>query len=521
MSLGQRLRSFAAVAKANFVPFERPDRIPRALLAAAQWGLGTCALLAAAAARYPTADAVIDDEGSITFEELWNRGRALALALRARGAVEGAAVGVMCRNHRGFVVACAAIAASGADLVLLNTGFAAPQLADVVADEHVAIVIHDDEFSDLVARCGAAHTFDEATTAAMSCGPDYAGRPTREGRVIILTSGTTGRPRGAARRADAGAAEAAGALLARIPLRARDTQVVSAPLFHAWGFAHLMFGLGRSATTVVSRRFDPSATLTDIERHRARVLVVVPVMLQRILGLAPTELARRDTSSLEIIALSGSALGGRMATEAINRFGPVIYNTYGSTEVAVASIATPDDLRRHPTTVGRPAPGVVVRILGNDGNDVATGANGRIFVGNGGRFDGYTSGVAKETQHDLLASGDVGHFDHEGLLFVDGREDDMVISGGENLFPGEVEELLLHHQRIADAAVIGVPDDEFGQVLAAFVVVAPGHTLTADDVRDYVRTRLARFKVPKTVAFLDELPRTTTGKVLRNQLPNP
>lgn len=518
MSLSRRLRSVAAVARANFVHFERPDRVPRAMLAAAQWGLGTCGLMAAAAARYPMADAIIDDEGSITFDDLWKRGRALALGLRAAGAGERAAVGVMCRNHRGFVVACAAVAASGADLVLLNTGFAAPQLADVVAAEHVGIVIHDDEFGDIVARCGAAHTFDETATTAMSLGPDYAGRPAKEGRVIILTSGTTGRPRGAARRADVGTIEAAGALLARIPLRARDTQVVSAPLFHAWGLSHLVFGLSRNATTVVSRRFDPSATLAAIGRHRARVLVGVPVMLQRILGLAPQELARHDTSSLEIIALSGSALGGRLATEAINRFGPVLYNTYGSTEVAVASIATPDDLRRHPTTVGQPAPGVVVRILDNEANDVPTGSSGRIFVGNAGRFDGYTSGGGKETRHDLLASGDVGHFDHEGLLFVDGRDDDMVISGGENLFPGEVEELLLHHQDIADAAVIGVPDDEFGQVLAAFVVVKTGHMLTVDDVKAYVRARLARFKVPKTVTFLDELPRTTTGKILRNRL---
>jgi fatty-acyl-CoA synthase len=305
----------------------------------------------------------------------------------------------------------------------------------------------------------------------------------------------------------------------RIPFRARDVQVVPAPFFHAWGLSHLMLGIARCATTVTARRFDPAETLAALTRHQARVLAVVPVMLQRI--VAADASGSDAPTSLQVIATSGSALGGRLATDTLRRFGPVLYNTYGSTEVALASIADPEQLRRHPTTVGTPAPGVRVEILDAQGQVVPDGTIGRIFVGNDARFDGYTSGGTKEIVNGLMSSGDLGHFEQTDagrLLFVDGRDDDMVISGGENLFPGEVEELLLHHPEITDAAVVGVPDDEFGQVLAAFVVRGRGSRLDAEAVRRHVRENLARFKVPKRVELVKEIPRNATGKILRNQL---
>jgi fatty-acyl-CoA synthase len=308
------------------------------------------------------------------------------------------------------------------------------------------------------------------------------------------------------------------AVLERIPLRPRDIQVVAAPLFHAWGLSHLMFGITRCATSVVAPRFDAEATLRSIEQHRAGVLVAVPVMLRRILALDPQVLDAVDTSSLRIIAVSGSALGGQLATGLAERFGPVVYNTYGSTEVAVASIATPADLRRHPTTVGRVADSVRVEILDGEGRQVPTGASGRIFVGNGARFEGYTDGGNKEQRNGLLSSGDVGHLDADGYLFVDGRDDDMIVSGGENVFPIEVEELLGRHPAIAEAAVVGVPDERFGQALVAFVVLRDGVSLTNEDLRAVVREQLARHKVPREVVFVDELPRNTTGKVLRQTL---
>ena len=160
---------------------------------------------------------------------------------------------------------------------------------------------------------------------------------------------------------------------------------------------------------------------------------------------------------------------------------------------------------------------MTIEILDAAGNPVPPGEIGRVFVGSAMRFDGYTNGGDKERIRGLLSSGDMGRFVGD-RLFVEGRDDDMIVSGGENVFPGEVEELLRDHDSIADAAVVGIPDDEFGQVLAAFVVLEAGQRLTAAHVKDHVRDHLARHKVPRRVEFIDELPRNTTGKVVRTEL---
>ena len=520
MSIASKLNAAAVLARANFNLFERPDRIAKAMLTAVPWGMTAAAALAASVARTPDRAAIIDDEGPLSYEALWRHSDALAAKLITIGAKPGVNVAVLCRNHRGFVEAMVAVGKTGANLVLMNTGFAGPQLADVIEAEHITILIHDNDFDELASDVVGCALLDGSTARAAAVTGATVPPNRHQGRTVILTSGTTGRPKGAARDPDAGALEGVAALLSRVPLRPGDVQVVAAPLFHAWGLSHLMLGITRCATTVVMPRFDPAATLDSLGRHHARVLVAVPVLLQRIMSLGEDALAaaRLRTSDLQIIAVSGSALGGHLATALARQFGPVVYNTYGSTEVSVAAVATPDDLRRHPTTVGKPAPGVRVEILDNRRQPVAIGRSGRIFVGNASRFDGYTNGETKESVHGLLSSGDVGHFDADGYLFVDGRDDDMIISGGENLFPSEVEELLAGHPSVADVAVVGVPDEQFGQVLAAFVVRVPGRKLTAEAVRKHVRDNLARFKVPKTVTFVDELPRNQTGKILKREL---
>ena len=520
MSLVSRLTAGVIVARSGTVAFERPDRLPRALLAMAPWGVSLPGGVAAAAARYPDRIAVSDDAGPTTYRELWKRVNAVARSLTSMGIAPGTRVGLLCRNHRGFVEWLTAAAATGADVVFLNTGFAGPQLADVVASEHIDVVIHDDEFSAIVADCGARLTYDETAMAAMAKSGGRARPRMSQGAMIILTSGTTGRPKGAARRSDPAAIEGVAALLERLPYRLGDTQVIAAPLFHAWGLSNLLLGISRCTTNVLSRRFDPAATLHAVSAHHADVLVVVPVMLARILALPPDVVAQESTVALRVIASSGSALGAKLVTDVLGRFGPVLYNVYGSTEVAVATIATPDDLRKAPATAGRVAFGVTVEILDSTGNTVPTGTVGRVFVGGSVRFDGYTNGGGKEMQHGLLSSGDLGHFEGE-LLFVGGREDDMIVSGGENVFPVEVEELLSHLAGVADVVVVGVPDPEFGQVLAAFIVKRRGARLTAEQVRSHVREHLARYKVPRRVTFVRELPRNETGKLLRRNLGSP
>jgi acyl-coenzyme A synthetase/AMP-(fatty) acid ligase len=289
-------------------------------------------------------------------------------------------------------------------------------------------------------------------------------------------------------------------------------------MFHSWGYGHFTLAMPLASTLVLPRRFDPEGTLRAIAQHRASALAVVPVMLQRILELPDEVIERYDFSCLRVIAASGSALPGELATRVMDVFGDVLYNLYGSTEVAWATIATPADLRAASGGAGRPPLGTVVKLLDGDGREVPMGERGRIFAANEMVFDGYTGGGGKEIVGGLMSTGDTGHFDAGGRLFVDGRDDEMIVSGGENVFPREVEDLLADHPDVEEAAVIGVEDKEFGQRLKAFVVLREGATLDEEEIKRHVKHNLARYKVPREVVFLDELPRNATGKVLKREL---
>src|SRR5829696_2466090 len=528
-----RILHGARVAKtlveAGLIAPTRPDRLARAGASLLRWGTTSAGAIAVTAARMPDQPAVADELGTLSYGELHRRANALASSLAAHGIRPGDGVAIMCRNHRGFMDASIACSRLGAHALYLNTMFAAPQLADVVAREGAKAIVYDEEFASLVdhassveKRFVAWHDGEGATTDPLLedliAAGDPKGVPPAEqpGRVVILTSGTTGTPKGA-RRSHAGLGSAA-ALLSKIPLHARETTMIAAPLFHSWGLAHYTLGTPLGSTFVLRRRFDPEGTLRAIARTRATALAVVPVMLQRILELPQETLDRYDTSALRVIAVSGSALPGPLATRVMDHFGDVLYNLYGSTEVAWATIATPEDLRAAPGCAGRPPLGTVVKLYDEDDREVPAGQTGRIFVASGFPFEGYTGGETKATIGDLMSSGDVGHFDAAGRLFVDGRDDDMIISGGENLFPSEVEDLLAGHPAIREVAVVGVEDEAWGQRLKAVVALHADAAATEDELKDYVKQNLAAFKVPREVEFVDALPRNATGKVLKREL---
>ena len=219
-----------------------------------------------------------------------------------------------------------------------------------------------------------------------------------------------------------------------------------------------------------------------------------------------------------MVAASGSALPGDLALSWMDRFGDNLYNTYGSTEVAYATIATPEDMRQEPTTAGRPPWATVVKIFDDQGTELPQGESGRIFVGNSLLFEGYTGGGQKDMIDGLMSSGDVGRFDEHGLLYVEGRDDEMIVSGGENVFPKEVEDCLARHDAVVEVAALGVDDDDFGKRLRAFVVLRDGVSASEDELKAHVKENLARFKVPREIVMLDELPRNATGKVLKREL---
>ena len=525
-----KAQTVATLTSAGILRPQRPDRLYHALRALIRWGATPAAGYKAAASRHPDRLALIDESGTLTFAQVHERSNALAHALRAEGVRAGDRVAIMCRNHRGWVESYVAVNKLGAHALFLNTAFSGPQLTDVAEREDPVAVIFDEEFAGLIEgattgrkRFVAWHEPDadrtDRTIDDLVAGGDTSDLdpPAEQGKALILTSGTTGKPKGASRRQPQ-SLDPVAALLEQIPLKAGERTMIAAPLFHSWGFEHFTLAMGLTTTVVLKRKFDPEATLSLTARHRCTGLIVVPVMLQRILELDDEILGRYDLSALKAVPVSGSALPPAISNGWMDRFGENLYNLYGSTEVAWATIATPADLRAAPGTAGRPPRGTVVKLFDADGVPVPEGGTGRIFVGNELAFEGYTGGGNKDAIGGLLSSGDVGHFDAGGRLFVDGRDDDMIVSGGENVFPGEVEDLLAGHDAIVEAAVFGVEDDQFGQRLRAVVVLREGREVSVEDVKRYVKENLAGYKVPRDVHFLDELPRTSTGKVLKREL---
>lgn len=521
-------RSVEVLYRRELVDPLRPLGILRTMRTAATAGPFVAALQHGRR-RGPDSPALVDESGSLTFDQLDRESNALARGLTEFGVRPGDVAAVLCRDHRGLVLTAVAAGKIGVRVVLMNTGFAPPQFRDVATREAVTVIIHDVEFTTVVQaapthirRIVADGSADPATPSLQSLAlcrsTDALPLPQRPGGLVLLTSGTTGTPKGAPRERMTPFQSAQ--LLDRIPLSTGGTTVTSAPLFHGTGMSQLTLGLALGKRIVLQqRKFDPAATLAAVAQYRADTLVVVPTMLQRIVDLPPSTLAEFDTSSLQVIFCSGSALAPDLARRTREQIGDVLYNLYGSTEVAVATVATPDELRRAPGTAGRPPVGCRVALYdGHRQRITEPRVTGTIFVANGMSFGGYTGGGHKEIVDGLLSTGDVGHFDENGLLFVEGRDDDMIVSGGENVFPLEVENLLAERPDVLEVAVVGVDDPEFGKRLRAFIVAAPGAARDPHQIRAYIKDNLARHKVPRDVVFIDEIPRNATGKILRTRL---
>jgi fatty-acyl-CoA synthase len=487
------------------------------------------------ARRTPNRAAIIDDEGSVTYQELDEAANAVAHGLLAKGVRGGDGVAILARNHRWFAIAEFACARVGARIILLNSSFSGPQIKEVSEREDAKLLIYDDEYTKDVSKAepplgklralGVTPDSDEPSgstddtladlVAANSKSP--APKASKHSSIIILTSGTTGTPKGANRSTPPTLAPIGG-ILSHVPFKANEVTSLPAPMFHALGFLHATIGMFLGSTLVLHSKFKPAVVLEDIENHKVTAVVVVPVMLSRILDALEKMDEKPDLSSLRIVFVSGSALGADVAERGLKDLGPVIYNMYGSTEIAFATIAEPKHLKHNSSTAGPVVKGVKVKIFDDNGKELPQGEVGRIFVGTTFPFEGYTGGGAKQIIDGLLSSGDVGYFDEHGLLYISGRDDEMIVSGGENVFPAEVEDLISGHPDVVEATAFGVEDKEWGHRLRAFVVKKQDADLDEDTVKHYVRDRLAKYKVPREVIFLDELPRNPTGKILKREL---
>lgn len=494
---------------------------------AQQMGRSIATLAMLAAVRFPNTAAVIDERGTLSYAQLDQRVTAIAGAMYSTYKVRpGDTVALMCRNHRGFVQAFVAAMRLGANVVLLNTDFPGPQLTQVLARHNLKLLVHDEEFGQHMSQThysgpillawtdtpGAHNTLDTLAS--------YTGKLPRvkqAGKIILLTSGTTGTPKGAPREPEPFSyAGAVTTVLAKIPLHAQAPIYICPPLFHGFGLAFMATSLALGASMVIQRRFDPKQVLALIEQHQVKTLVAVPVMLQRMLDADPDSPIRLN--SLDAVLAAAAPLSAALSSRWMDRFGDKLYNLYGSTEVGLVSMASPADLRQAAGTVGLPPLGTHIKILDAEGKTLKAGETGHICVQSPMLFKGYVGGGHKHSFDGFMNSGDVGHLNAQGLLFIDGREDDMIISGGENVFPQEVEELLAKHAAIADVAVIGVPDAEFGQRLKAFIVLQKDQMLDEELLKSYIKQHVARYKMPREFIFLPELPRNITGKVLKKAL---
>ncbi len=530
---GQAINVPLTMAKRGLLLPGRPLRTARQLHTLMHWGTSLAGELVSASARSPDRPALIDELGALTYAELNDRTDRLAAALIPEGNGRRLRVGLLCRNHRGLVEALVACSKRGAEVVLLGTGLGAGAMRAVMREVWADLLIADAEFTELLPR-GRPKIARFIARPDDQVRPDDDGTPTIErliertpapgleppstqGRTVFFSSGTMGRPKGARRPPRPGFVPLA-AMLWRTPLRVGDTLLIHAPLFHAWGYSSLQIALALRATTVTGPRLGPEEILQAVQEHRCTALITVPVMLRRLLALPEETRRRYDLSSLRLVLVSGSRLPGALATDFMDAFPAQLCNVYGSTEAGWVTIATADQLRRRPGTAGHPVSGATIAILDDQGRPVPRGRRGHIFAHNGMCFEGYTGGVPLELQGGLLRMGDVGRLDEDGLLYVEGRADEMVVSGGENVFPSEAEDVIARLPQVMEVAVTGVPDPAYGERLAAYIVTVPGARLDADTVRGHVRDALARHAVPRDVHFLTELPRNPMGKVVPHDL---
>lgn len=515
--------AFGAVRSGMAKP-RSPLVAKRIMAALRKWGTTPALGFALGTARDPESIAVVDVDDplqeEVTFADAEYRTTVLTNSLFDRGAGPGTTVGIMGRNSRTYAETIVAVSRTGADLVYLNTGASAEQVRAVCAAHDITLMVHDREFDDLIPDEMLCLRLDDPAGIPLLDSMPWGGevgRVRQNSKHVILTSGTTGGPLRGASRTNA-PLDSVAALIGTFPVHLGSVTLIAAPMFHAWGWMHHRLACVMDNTQVLMRHNDPERILALTQAYEVETIITVPVTLRHLVDL-PAEVKRKyDLSSLKCVAVSGSALPGDLATEFMDEFGDVLYNLYGTTEAAYATLATPADLRDDPHTAGQPMPGVRVEVFDRKGRAVPQGTTGRIHVRSRTSIEEYIEDGTRGSVRGMVATGDIGFIDAEGRLTIKGRADDMVVTGGENVHPTEVEEVLLEHPAVAEVAVTGQPDPVYGSILVAHVVVDPEHPVTDDEFLTWARGHLGPHHRPREVRRVDSLPRNATGKILRRVL---
>ncbi len=462
--------------------------------------------------RDPRKPALVTDDRRITWSQLLDRTRRLANHFLASGVGPGSSVAIMLPNRPEFLETNAAAMRVGATVSFVNPRAPSTDAHAIFERTKADIVVtHRDDLGDKTRVLNVGDDYERAIAQASAVEPTIA--RDAQAKVVVFTSGTTGRPKGAVRSLESSVSPASLlGFLRTIPYRTNDIHMVVCPLYHSSGsgFATVAQALGNPM--VIVEKFSPEAFCQNVQQHKVTTTTVVPTMLHQL--AAWPQAKDYDLSSLRIVVCTGSPLREEVRNEARDLLGNVIYDLYGSTEMGWVSIATPDDQLRKPGTVGKPVPGIELRISDPDGSEVSQGERGEVWARSSLGMQGYMDDPeldAERMRDGFISVRDVGYLDEDGYLHVVDRADDMIISGGVNVYPAETEVALNAHPKVDEACVLGVPDPKWGERIVAAVV--PSGEVTEDELITWAKENAAYAAVPKEVRFMDALPRNDIGKV--------
>jgi fatty-acyl-CoA synthase len=489
------------------------------------------------AVNAPSKPAVFWRDQTITFGEFDRRLDSVAASLTRRGFGRGTSVLLMMKNRPEFLEASSAVARMGGAAVAVSWRSTPSELAYLATHCGARAIVFEAELAHVVEEAkkdlpsvqvyvSAGGKVPWATPFESLLDGPSAGFHEEEGAaddaaVVIYTSGTTGKPKGAVRKFPKDALPAAMRLIAETPMRVDDIHLAACPLYHSTAFAFVTLSHMLGASAVILDEFKPEHFLEAVDRFGVTQTAVVPTMLHRILALGADTISKYNTRSLRGIFAAGAPLPGPLATQVMDQFGDILYNFYGATEVGLVTVAKPVDLRAAPGTIGPIIPGNEVRLLDDHGSEVRPGDVGELYVRNKMLVAGYhkdDEATRASMRDGFFSVGDLARCDRDGRFFIEGRKRDMIISGGVNVYPAEVEGVLEAHPGVAEVAVVGIEDPEWGERVRAYVVRRPGHSPGDAELKAWTRERLAGPKVPRDFVFLDTMPRNPTGKVLKREL---
>lgn len=486
----------------------------------------------------PDKIALIGGQERLSYSELDQRINRLANALLKLGVRPGDKVSIMLYNGKEFWETSMALSRIGVAAIYIGYKLKEKEIEHIVNDSESSFIVFDGEFAPRIKAARkhfkrvkedgyitVGHTgeqdFNSYERILAEASEQEPIVELRDSIGLIYTSGTTGKPKGAVRRFNEGTLEMLMHAIEEFGIRPDDIHLVICPLYHSAPLGFTLMTQFAGGTVCIMKKFDPEQTLATIEKERITSMVVVPTLLDALTNLPDAIKKRYDLSSMRAIICGAAPLYPKTKLATIKMFGEILYEYYGSTETGINLLMKPNDMRRKIRSCGRPFPLTELKILDTESNEVPDGQPGELYISAPGLMEGYYN-LSEETKKRFrgrfMSVGDVAVRDSDGYYYIVDRVIDMVITGAINVYPLEVEEVIHSHPSVADVAVIGVPDDYWGEALKAIVALKDGAMTTEQELIDYCGERLADYKKPKSVVFVNEIPRSPQGKILKQVL---